>query len=147
MTKKKIYGCLFIFALCFIFGNSMLSREVSRAISQFVTGLIGGASGDDGVSEEGHYLVRKLAHFIEFAALGAISHLFFDCLTKDGYKKYITVSFVGVATPVVDETIQIFSGRGPAIGDVWIDIGGYAVGAAVIFAALIVLKRLGEKRI
>ena len=83
-----------------------------------------------------------MAHLIEFAALGAISHLFFDSLMKDRYRKYVTISFVGMATPLIDETIQIFSDRGSAIADVWIDMGGYLIGTAVIFALFAVAKKL-----
>ncbi len=140
MTKKRIYGCLFVLVLCFIFGNSVLSREASGAISHFVAEIIGKVSGGD-TGEEGHYLIRKMAHLIEFAALGAISHLFFDSLIRDKYRKYVTISFVGMATPLIDETIQIFSDRGSAIADVWIDMGGYLIGTAVIFALFAVAKK------
>ena len=82
MTKRKVYGCLFAFTLAFIWGNSMLTREMSGAISQFVASVLGGESG---TTEEGHYLVRKLAHFTEYAALGVVSHLLFDSLLQDKY--------------------------------------------------------------
>lgn len=145
MVKKWVYGCLFVLILCFIFGNSMLSKEMSMSISQFVAGILGGTPGE-APSDEGHTFVRKLAHFVEFAALGAVSHLFIDSLMRDKCKKYLTVALIGASVPVVDETIQIFSSRGPALGDVWIDMAGYAVGVAVIFAAFICLKAMTGKR-
>ncbi|MBR3879863.1 MAG: VanZ family protein [Clostridia bacterium] len=131
MKKRKIYVFLFVFILCFIFGNSMLSKELSGTISKFVAGILGGEAGS---TDEGHHLVRKLAHFTEYAALGAVGHLLFDSMMQDKYRKYVTVSLVGVTTPLVDETIQIFSMRGPALTDVWIDVGGYLVGVLLVFA-------------
>ena len=128
--------------LCFVFGNSMLSREMSGAISKFVAGILGGESG---TTEEGHHLVRKLSHFTEYAALGATAHLFFDSLMQDKYRKYVTVAFVGVAAPLVDETIQIFSSRGPALSDVWIDIGGYLIGAIVVLVVFFLTRAEGRK--
>ena len=141
MTKRKVYGCLFVFTLAFIWGNSMLTREMSGAISQFVASVLGGESG---TTEEGHYLVRKLAHFTEYAALGVVSHLLFDSLLQDKYKKYMTISLIGVAVPLIDETIQIFSQRGPALSDVWIDVSGYIVGLLVISWFFILAHKVGK---
>ena len=120
----------------------MLSKEVSGAISKFVAGIIGG---DAGTTEEGHHLVRKLAHFTEYAALGATGHLLFDCTIQDKYRKYTTVSLVGVATPLIDETIQIFSQRGPALTDVWIDVGGYLLGVLVVFVVFCIMRNRQKK--
>lgn len=142
MTKKRIYGVLFVLVLCFIWGNSMLSKEMSHAISSLVASFIGGGSG---TGDEGHHIVRKLAHFIEFTALGATGHLFFESLMPDKHKRYITLALIGVATPLIDETIQIFSGRGPALSDVWIDIAGYTLGALVVFAVLYVVSKASKK--
>lgn len=143
MNKRKIYGCLFVLLLCFIWGNSMLSREMSGAISKFVAGILGGEAG---TTDEGHHLVRKLAHFTEYAALGAVAHLYFDSLLQDKHRKYVTTALVGVSTPLVDETIQIFSGRGPALADVWIDAGGYLVGVMAVLLVLFLVRRHGGTR-
>ncbi len=142
VTKRRVYGCLFVLILCFIWGNSMLSREMSQAISHLFASVLGGSSEP---SEGGHYIVRKLAHFIEFAGLGVVSYLFLDSLTRDKYTKYITIALVGVSVPLIDETIQIFSGRGPALSDVWIDIGGFVAGVALILTIFILLRGLSKK--
>ena len=169
MTKGKVYGCLFVLILCFIFSNSMLSKETSGKISHFVMDLLiiggtepegkpeeelGGDSagelGGDSMGElpedEEHLLVRKMAHLIEYAVLGAVSYLFVDSLTKDKYKKYVTLTLVGVAVPLIDETIQILFERGPALIDVWIDAGGYLIGALAVFLAFVLAhKAFGRK--
>lgn len=113
---------------------------MSGAISHFIADLFGG---EQGATEEGHHLVRKLAHFSEFAALGAVFWLLSGEYTKDRAKRAISAAFVGIFVPLSDETIQIFSGRGPAITDVWIDAAGYATGA--VLTALILFFRFRSK--
>lgn len=129
--------------LCFIWGNSLLSKEISGAISHFFADFM---SGDGTVGEEGHYLVRKAAHLTEFAILGAVFLLLSGEYTKDSAKRALSSIIVGVCVPLIDETIQIFSNRGSALSDVWIDALGYAIGtlltATVIF--LVARKRNRE---
>ncbi len=133
INKKWVYGMLFCLMLCFIWGNSMLSKGISGTISHFIADIFGG---EDGASEEGHYLLRKAAHFAEFAALGVISCLLFDSVTQDRWRKCLSIAVVGISVPLIDETIQIFSGRGPALSDVWIDISGFALGSVIMLWVL-----------
>ncbi len=138
MTKKRIYGLLFVFMICFIWGNSILSGDISGAISQFFADILGG---EDGASGEEHYILRKLAHFSEFALLAVTANLFFGTLTSDRYRKYLSVACAGVFVPLADETIQIFSDRGYSLVDVWIDIAGYATGSLIIILFTYFLSR------
>ena len=123
--------------LCIVWGNPMLSTEVSGSISHFIAAMLGGGSGS--ASDEGHFLLRKAAHFTEYAVLGVITALLFDSFKIDNAKQYLSAAVIGVSVPLIDETIQIFSDRGPALADVWIDISGFALGAAVTF--LVICKR------
>ncbi len=133
MKKKIIYGTIFALMLCFIWGNSMLSREMSGAISHFIADILGG---EQGATEEGHFLLRKAAHFTEYLALGIITWLFFGTFTGDRFKLSVSCGLVGVLAPLIDETIQMFSDRGSALADVWIDISGFFVG--FVAAALVI---------
>lgn len=85
------------------------------------------------------YLVRKLAHFSEYALLGGeLSFLGFGLAVKDDLSSgrlFLSFAAVQVCVLVIaflDETIQIFSGRGPMITDVWIDLAGAALGNIII---------------
>lgn len=138
MVKKRIYFVLFCLILCFIWGNSLLSREVSGAISHFIADIFGG---EHGTSDEGHRFVRKVAHFCEFASLGAVFLLWIKERTPQRALQLATCAFVGVAVPLIDETIQIFSGRGPALSDVWIDISGYVVGSVICASVVFLISR------
>ena len=148
MTIRKrviIFGILLALTLGFIWGNSMLSKEMSGAISHFMADLLGG---EQGSSDEGHYLLRKAGHFFEFAFLGVIFQLFVRELTADGVRRLLSSALVGVSVPLIDETIQIFSNRGYALPDVWIDISGYALGmslAILALGAVHLLRKKGKK--
>lgn len=142
MKKRRFYGTVFVLIICFIWGNSMINAEVSGAISHFIADILGGEGGS---TAEGHFLLRKAAHFSEYAALGVITLLFYGTLTADRAKKYLSAALTGISVPLVDETIQIFSGRGPALSDVWIDISGFIFGTVLISLILFILLRR-EKR-
>ncbi len=127
--------------LCFIWGNSLLSKEFSGELSHLVTDFI---SGEEGIGETGHYLVRKAAHLTEFAFLGAIFLLLSGEYTKDKAKRALSSMFVGFFVPLVDETVQLFSGRGAAISDIWIDVLGYVIGSGLTVLFIFLSAKRGK---
>lgn len=135
-STKRIRLCtvLLIANLVLIWGNSLLSGEVSGAISGFVTEILGKLFGmTPGESQGGHGLLRKLAHFSEFACFGAL--LAWRCAMTGGYgKSLITQTLLGgLLTACADETIQRFvPGRGSSLLDVWIDFSGVAAGLTIL---------------
>ena len=143
-TKKRaiIFGVILALTLGFIWGNSMLTKEMSGAISHFVADILGG---EQGTSDEGHYLVRKAGHFLEFTFLAVIFQFFIRELTRDGARRALASALVGVSVPLIDETIQIFSNRGYALPDVWIDISGYTFGVSLAILALGIVHLLRKK--
>lgn len=79
-----------------------------------------------------HSLVRKLAHFCEYALLGA--HLYFlpPLFAK---VRWQLVLLFGLPIALFDEGLQSFvPGRSPAITDVLLDFSGYLFG--LFFLAL-----------
>ena len=86
-------------------------------------------------------IIRKLAHFSEFAAIG---FLLLSCgYTFDRIKPHryaVPVLFTGLLTAVIDEELQLgIEGRAGMITDVWIDFGGVVCGffAALAFYAIV----------
>ena len=72
-------------------------------------------------------IVRKLAHVLEYAVVGM--------LLGAAFRRNPVCTFgLGMFIAVIDETIQIFSGRGPMISDLWIDLGGVAIGYGLAWA-------------
>lgn len=83
------------------------------------------------------HFVRKLAHFSEFFALGAELFWFFSLNTDGKEQPSFGIILLALSHAVIsalaDETIQIFSGRGPAIPDVWLDTAGAAFGIVITY--------------
>ena len=92
-----------------------------------------------------HFLdqcIRKMAHFSEYAVLGA---LLVNTFRLSGcIYFYIPPILCGMVYAISDEVHQIFvDGRGAAVTDVMIDSGGAAIGASI---AYVVIMRAIKKR-
>ena len=127
-TEKRMRLCvtLLICCLVFIWGNSLLPGWISGAISDFAKKILEllFAQGEPG-PENGGFLLRKLAHFTEFTALGMCLCWLFGMLGKGR----LLPLFCGAAAACVDETIQIFvPGRVSSLRDVCIDSCGVLLG-------------------
>ena len=134
--RQKLMILLFACVICFIWGNSMLSPRASAAISGFVREALikvfGGSDGNDGAIAV--FSVRKIAHFVEFAVLGAELALYVAFFMKR--RLFIALSYpAALLAALFDETVQMFSGRGSAIFDVWIDFFGFFIFASITYAA------------
>ncbi len=128
-TGKRLRLCavLLIGILGFIWGNSLLPAEISQAFSDWVKQLLFPASGAAG--KVGSGLLRKIAHFTEFTALGTVLSWLFGMLEKKLYWPLL----LGTVAACVDETIQHFvPGRSPGIRDIAIDTAGVAVGIGLL---------------
>lgn len=134
-TNKRLRVCaaLLVLNVAFIWGNSLLPGEISGAISNglkaFLEMLMGVQEGPPG----GGGLLRKIAHFTEFACLGVLLRWLFGMLLRKKRQHYGWPFIAGVAVASVDETIQMFvPDRGPHIKDVGIDTLGLALGIFII---------------
>ncbi len=143
---------LIICTLCFTFYQSLLPPEQSTEVSDSVSDAIEPIIPSD--TPSGSYIhtnLRKIAHFIEFAALGLEVALFVILFlpawgsTLRSKAKLILHSYlVAPLTALLDETIQVFTGRGPAITDVWIDTAGFvtlATLAYLVYLAVVFIRR------
>ena len=135
MSKEKrirLCGVLLVLNLLFIWGNSLLPGEISGALSQWLRQLLGFM---EQTPDTGHGILRKLAHFTEFACLGLLLQWLRSMLGK----KLPGSILWGFGAACIDETIQCFvPDRGPGILDVAIDTAGVIAGA-IIF--IVVKKR------
>lgn len=130
-TEKRLRICAvwLVLNLCFIWGNSLLPGEISGAFSDWVKSLLEALLPGDGVSTPGSGLLRKTAHFAEFASLGVCLFWLFSML-----KKTRTLALLaGALTACADETIQMFvPDRGPSLKDVGIDTCGVITGMILL---------------
>lgn len=149
-TKTRLYICitLLVINLTVIWGNSLLPGNLSGAISNAVKDFVllflpmrpGGPSSGGG-------LIRKLAHFTEFACLGVVLSWLIRMLTTQKLRHYLLPLFGGVLAACVDETIQRFvPDRGPNIFDVGIDTLGVVTGIVIISLIQIRKQKLTIRR-
>lgn len=116
--------------ILFIWGNSLMPGAVSGAISGWVRDVLAGIfPGGSQDPDAGHGLLRKLAHFTEFACLGILLTWLYGMLRKPVWLAILCGFLVASA----DETIQCFvPDRGPSIWDVMIDASGVLLGVVLL---------------
>lgn len=125
----KIQWALLVLTLAFIWGHSCMPVSSSAAesirVTELLTPLLERLVGAGNVTD---HLVRKFAHFTEFAALGL------QLLLLRGEAKAAdalhALEFTFLAA-FLDESIQLLTARGAQIADVWLDVAGAAFGVAM----------------
>ena len=130
-TNRRLQVCkaLLIAELCFIWGNSLMPGEISGAISDWVGSILRLFFEQKPENSSGGFLLRKLAHFTEFTALGMTLRWLFGMLEKD--PKFALL--LGITAAAADETIQIFvPDRGPSVRDVALDSCGVLTGMILL---------------
>ena len=130
--------------IAFIWGNSLLPRDISSSLSKLVGRILSllMPSSEDLSQGQGQGSLRKIAHFLEFCSLGFILYrCCFLCPPK--WMGFLLPVAAGVTVAALDETLQlIVPGRGAQLRDVGIDSGGVITG--VLIAVL--LFRLFRKK-
>ena len=140
--RLRLSKWLIALLLCFIWGNSLLPGQASEAFSLWVKSLLDGLLPPAG-PDQGDGLLRKFAHFAEFAALGFCLTWRFGMLEK---RKILALVF-GFCAACVDETIQGFvPDRGPGLKDVAIDTCGAAAGIAVLLLGYTIRKHIKQSK-
>ena len=131
-TKIRMRFCtaLLVCCLAFIWGNSLLPGSISGAISDGVKEILESLfPGGETSPSESSFLLRKMAHFTEFAALGACLGWLFGMLEKGKIPPFLW----GAAAACVDESIQLFvPDRGPGLREVFIDCSGVLAGLILL---------------
>lgn len=143
-----IISVIIVATLAFIWIHSLMDQTESGEESGFVFELIGPFFeifvGKGNVTE---LFIRKLAHFTEFFGLGAELILFMHLTLKSPVViKVINAWVFGTVCALIDETIQIFSGRGPAIPDVWLDSAGCLTGVLIMLCIISILDRKKSRK-
>jgi VanZ family protein len=135
-TDKRMRLCrwLLVMNLAVIWGNSLFPGEISGQISSWagrMIGLIFNLPFD--AAGSGHGLLRKAAHFTEFACLGGLLCWHLRMLGEKG-RHLAGMTMLGVMLAAcADETIQtLIPNRGPSVIDVWIDTFGGFAGMALL---------------
>lgn len=138
---KVILWVLIVLTVGAIWSLSLRPAATSNEQSNAVALPVVEATGAKGVQfQEILITVRKLAHFVEFAALGLLWGLY-GCL-----QWYPVMWLYGLAVAVIDEFLQYFvPGRAPGFWDVVIDYGGFFCGFALVMAVASYRRRKLQK--
>lgn len=148
MTDRRYFRLwrgLTIVVLAIIWGNSCLPAEESGALSSGLLAwllktmpFLGWMDG---------FIIRKLAHFCEFALLAFLLGLSFRSRGANRLVFRYAPAALSLAAACVDETIQIVSpGRYSSLVDVWIDFAGSLSGLVFLSLLLAALKFLKSTR-
>lgn len=118
--------CLLCLMVCifFTFANSLQAEQESDRRSGEVTSAFSHLGLDIDYD-----LVRKAAHFLEFALLGFLSLCCLRVLTPHLEKHVSWPLLLGLVVALIDESIQLFvPGRAGIVPDIWVDFGGVIAG-------------------
>ncbi|MDM8299643.1 VanZ family protein [Collinsella tanakaei] len=117
-----------------IWGNSLVPGEGSSSVSMAVVDAVRAVLDGCGIPSAWvtNFLVRKTAHFTEYAILGILIAQALDHDGRAPQARLLTIAALLVLVPSVDEGIQLFvSGRSGQVSDVLLDCCGAATGVAV----------------
>lgn len=124
--------------LVFIFGQSLLPQSISAEESGWLTDhIVKPVLRLIGIELHGDSAVRKFAHAAEFTTLSVLLVFCF-------YGQIMKSAGVGFTAAFLDESIQLLSGRGALISDVWIDLIGVAAGSLLGYLLFRIIRRSQE---
>ena len=141
---------LMVLALAFIWGHSVIpaasSAEESQRVGQWLTPFLEWFVGEGNVTD---HLVRKLAHFCEYGALGMIlGALALLWKTPSAFFRGSYAFLLALAAAVVDESIQLVAdGRGAQVQDILLDTAGSLSGLLTVWLLAALLRLLRKRRV
>ena len=144
--KKKSCWLLVALMVIFIFSNSAASAGTSNGMSLTVSEWVRPVLNTVGLHPETDFLnfvIRKLAHFSEYALLGCLIAVAYR-LQPWSWMKSKAALLPFFINPVLDENLQRFSaGRSCELRDMLIDSAGMAAG---LFLAIVLLGIIGHQK-
>lgn len=146
--RLLFFSVLSVLLLCFIFGHSLQSRAVSSAKSSGIsTWLKPILDPFEWMTEDQfHHLIRKLAHFIEFAALGmSLTGVAMNTVWT-GKRVYLRPILWSAMAAVTDEIIQHFTGRACMAKDMLLDTCGAVCGVLAVCLIMRIMPRRRRNR-
>lgn len=131
--------------IVFAFIHSSMPADLSSEESEGVMVILQNILDFFGFSTElTDHIVRKAAHFAEYTAIGMllVSCAYSFSRTKP-YRYYSQILFAGLATAVIDETIQLnVAGRSGQITDVLLDFSGVITGAVFMLLFYMIYRKI-----
>ena len=142
---RVIVFILTVGMIAFAFIHSSMPADLSSEESEGVMVILQNILDFFGFSTElTDHIVRKAAHFAEYTAIGMllVSCAYSFSRTKP-YRYYSQILFAGLATAVIDETIQLnVAGRSGQITDVLLDFSGVITGAVFMLLFYMIYRKI-----
>lgn len=144
-------GLLIALTLCFIFGNSLRSAVVSNEdstdllekVDPIVDPMLEGITGSKPNFEEKHAFLRKAAHFLEFALLGAELAMLTVYHKRKLWSELLFMPlFALLFCAMIDEMLQALGDRTSSVTDVCLDFCGGVAGMAVFALMFLMVRRI-----
>lgn len=148
LTAKIILTVLSVIAVGAIFYNSSLDAETSTTQSDPLTAWINQFFASINI----HFtvtekMVRKAAHFSEYAVLGALLSATIYLYVGKRKETFMMALPLGCAVAVCDEVIQLFpKGRSSEVTDMLIDSAGILFSALIVQLILYLTERHKAKK-
>ena len=144
---KTVLVVLLALLLAFIWLHSMMpaedSAEESQRVGQFLTPFLELLVGEGNVTD---HLVRKLAHFCEYGALGILAGALLLVKKESGIFRCSYALLCALAVAVIDESIQLLAdGRGAQVQDVLLDTAGSLTGLLAVWLIAVLVRRLRHR--
>ena len=148
-NKKQVITIVLILIMiatdAFIWSNSFAAGIVSNAQSDSIMNIIKPVVDPQNKVPVNifSFLIRKTAHFTEFFLLGIEIMLVRITAKKP---MIFTMLFIMLSAAVIDESIQIFSGRTDSVKDILLDFAGAVCGMAAVFIIYFIVSYIKKKR-
>lgn len=138
--RTLAWGAVLLLWVGFVWGHSLVGGAASSAESGCAVALLRPLFEATGVTDLDlmTFIVRKCAHFSEYAVLGGIARAFWSRVSRElgsrasssRHQVLLAGLVLTALVPCLDETIQLFvHGRSGSPRDVAIDLAGAATGA------------------
>lgn len=143
-TRKQSHWLIVFLYIAWIFSNSLMNGEISSGTSGNLTRQLLAILSSLGIHlsfDFFHHLIRKTAHFCEYALLGLLVTL---CNRKKPLwsSSKITAIVFCIIPPLLDECLQLFvPGRSGALTDSLLDMCGYAFGTLFTICVIKLIQR------
>ncbi len=146
---------LIIATIVFILSNSATPSEKSNNTSQGITDKvienvkpIKDAIEQEKIEKEDvHKSVRKIAHILEYALLGAeLMLLLLLIFPADPLRYLIYILFFGLFLAVCDESVQKLTDRTSNTVDILRDFGGLCIGIAFAYFVTVAVRAMLKKK-
>lgn len=158
MNRKKVYTVIALFLLITLYiiifflssedadSSSNISMKVTKALLQIYYKISGGSGGEPVIGTAAfsvESIVRKLAHFTEYACVGFLSYSIVVTWYGTIWKGRLFVVIQLLLSAGADEFHQYFvPGRHASVKDVLIDTAGGIVGMIVVLAGSFLRKKI-----